>query len=91
MSRINYTPPEPTAVQVACNGIREMFFHKQYKGVVPVVDIDHIDRSKRWHQAYGKKALKTALKELAEEGYINLDEKKENWLWGGAMHNMLFG
>jgi len=86
-----YVATAPTDTQIACNAIREMFFHKQYNGVVPTKDIDHIDKSPRWHKAYGKEAIKTALKELQEEGYMNLDEQKENYLWGGAMHNIIFG
>jgi hypothetical protein len=86
-----YVAPEPTPVQIACNAIRDMFFHRQYNGVVPVKDIDHIDNSPRWHKIYGKKAIKQALKELQEEEYMNLDAKRENYLWGGAMHEMLFG
>jgi hypothetical protein len=88
----SYKPTYPTPTQIACNAIREMFFHrKHYNGVVPVKDLEIVKNGKQWHKAYTKKAIHQAIKELDEEGYINLDEKKENWLWGGAMHEMLFG
>lgn len=87
-----YIPQTPTKEQIASNAIRDMFFSPQYKGVVPVADIEHIRISPRWAKAYGKKAIKESLEALiSEKGfYMNLDEKKENWLWGGAMHKDLF-
>jgi len=88
----NYTPSTPTNVQLCCNAIRDMFFHKHYNGIVPVADIEVVKNGKQWHSAYTKKAVHQALKELIEEDelYMNLDEKKENWLWGGHMHKDLF-
>jgi len=89
---LDYTPVEPTKVQVACNAIRDMFFdRKHYNGVVPAADMDVVKNSKSWHRIYGKKAVVQAIKELDEEGYMNIDESGENWLWGGDMHEMLFG
>jgi hypothetical protein len=89
---LDYTPIEPTDVQVACNAIRDMFFNrKRYNGVVPVEDMNVVKNSKSWHRIYGKKAIQQAIKELDEEGYMNLDESGKNWLWGGDMHEMLFG
>ena len=87
----NYIPPTPTKTQIACNAIREMFFDRRhYNGVVPVKDIEVVKNGKQWHRVYTKKAIQQAIKELDEEGYMNLDEKGENWLWGGAMHESLF-
>jgi len=89
---IDYKPVEPTKTQIACNAIRAMFFdRKHYNGVIPVKDIEVVKNGDMWHRAYTKKAVQQAIKELDEEGYMNLDEKKENWLWGGDMHEMLFG
>lgn len=87
-----YNPPTPTKTQIACNAIRAMFFdRRQYNGVVPVADLEVVKNGKHWHRAYGINAVRQAIKELKSEGYINLDEKKENWLWGGDMHETLFG
>ena len=88
----DYVPPTPTPTQIACNAIRDMFFHKQYNGVIPTKDIEVVKNSASWHRVYGKKAIQQAIKELDEEGHMKLDEKKENWLWGyEGMHEMLFG
>jgi len=89
--KTDYIPPTPTKTQIACNAIRDMFFdRRQYNGVVPVKDIEVVKNGKQWHRVYTKKAIQQAIKELDEEGYMNLDEKGENWLWGGAMHESLF-
>ncbi len=82
---------EITKQDIAINAIREMFFHRQYKGVVPTKDIEVVKNSSHWHKVYGKKEVKAAIKALIEDKYINLDNKKENWLWGGDLHEMLFG
>jgi hypothetical protein len=88
----DYVPPKVTPTQIACNAIRDMFFHKHYGGKIPVKDMDVVKNSVRWHKVYGKKAIQQAIKDLDEEGHMKLDEKKENWLWGyGNMHEMLFG
>jgi len=87
---MEYTAPTPTKVQIACNAIRDMFFNKHYKGIVPIKDLETVKNGKMWHIAYTKKAVHQAIKELDQEGYINLDEAGENWLWGGAMHDSLF-
>ncbi len=80
--KTDYTPPTPTPTQIACNAIRDMFFHKHYDGVIPTKDMEVVKNGIRWHKAYGKKAIKEAIKQLDEENYMNLDEKRENWLWG---------
>lgn len=85
-----YVPIEPTKTQIACNAIREMFFNKQYNGVVPTKDLEVVKQGSQWHRVYGKSAVQQAVKELISEGYINLDAKGDNWLWGGDMHEMLF-
>ena len=85
-----YIPTPPTKVQVACNAIRDMFFNKHYKGIVPVKDIEVVKHGAQWHRVYTKKAVQDAVRELISEGYINLDAKGDNWLWGGAMHDSLF-
>ena len=88
----NYKTIEPTKTQIACNAIRDMFFDKKhYNGSVPVKDLELVKNSPQWHRVYGKKAVQQAIKELIDEGYISLDEKCKFWLWGGAMHEMLFG
>jgi len=79
---MEYTPQTPTKKQLACNAIRDMFFHKHYKGIVPIGDMEIVKNSKSWHSVYTKKAVQQAVKELEEEGYMSLDEKKENWIWG---------
>lgn len=87
-----YNPPAPTPVGIACNAIRAMFFDRRhYNGVIPVKDMEIVKNSKHWHRVYGKKSIHQAIKELDNEGYINLDEAGENWLWGGVYHEMLFG
>lgn len=87
----DYVPPKVTPTQIACNAIRDMFFHKHYNGKIPVKDMDVVKNGVRWHKVYGKKAIQQAIKELDEEGYMNLDEKKENWLWGiSGTHNWIF-
>lgn len=91
---IDYVPIEPTPTQIACNAIRAMFFDRRhYNGVVPVKDMEIVKNGTQWHACYGKKAVQQAIKELDEEGYMYLDEKKENWLWGLSpeWHEMLFG
>ena len=87
-----YKPTPPTKTQVAANAIRDMFFNKHYKGVVPVKDIEIIKNSNSWIKIYTKRALLEAINQLSEEQYMNLDEKKENWLWGlpGGWHERLF-
>jgi len=89
--KTKYKPQTPTKVQLCCNVIRDMFFNRFYNGIIPVKDIEIVRSGKSWHNAFTKEAVHQALKELDEEGYMNLDEKKENWLWGGDMHEMLFG
>jgi len=89
--KTKYKPQTPTKVQLCCNAIRDMFFNRFYNGVIPAKDIETVKNGKTWHSAFTKKAVQQALKKLDEEGYMNLDEKKENWLWGGDMHEMLFG
>jgi len=89
--KTNYIPQTPTKVQLCCNAIRDMFFDKHYNGVVPIADIEVVKNGKQWHRMFTKKTVHQAIKELNEEEYINLDEKEENWLWGGDMHEMLFG
>lgn len=86
-----YTPIQPTKTQIACNAIRDMFFDKHYNGVVPVKDLEVVKHGAQWHKAFGKKAVQEAVIELISEKYINLDPKGDNWLWGGDMHEMLFG
>lgn len=82
---------EPTKTQVACNAIREMFFHKHYNGIVPAKDMEVVKNGKQWHARFGKKAVHDAIKELASEGYMTLDGAKENWIWGFAgMNQQLF-
>lgn len=88
---MKYTPPKPTKTQLACNAIRDMFFHRQYKGVVPVKDMEVVKNGKQWHSSFTKKAVQEAIKQLAEEEYMNLDAKGENWLWGlPGTHEDLF-
>lgn len=92
MTHEKYIPPVITPVGIACNAIRAMFFdRRQYNGVVPVKDLEIVKNGVQWHRLYGKKAVHQAIKELKAEGYINLDEAGENWLWGGVYHEMLFG
>lgn len=88
-----YTPPTPTPTDIACNAIRTMFFDRHYNGVVPVKDLEVVKNGKQWHRAYGKTAVIQAIKELEVEGYMFLDEKKENWKWGLSpeWHDELFG
>ena len=88
---MDYKPPTPTKKQLACNAIRDMFFHKKYNGVVPVADIEVVKHGKQWHALFTKKGTQDALRELIDEKYMNLDPKGDNWLWGGAMHEMIFG
>jgi hypothetical protein len=91
---INYVPVNPTKTQIACNAVRDMFFDRRhYNGVIPVKDMEVVKNSKMWHSVYGRKHIQQAVKELEEEGYMYLDEKKENWLWGLSpeWHEMLFG
>ena len=86
-----YTPPTPTPKQIACNAIRDMFFSRQYDGVIPVKDMDIVNDHKDWHRIYGKEAVQEAIKTLDSEEYMNLDEKKENWLWGlPGTHDEMF-
>lgn len=87
-----YIQTPPTKVQIACNAIRDMFFHKHYNGVVPIKDLDIVKNSRAWHGLYTKKAIHQAISELKYEKYINLDEAGENWLWGlpGGWHEKLF-
>lgn len=87
-----YVAPEPTPVGIACNAIRDMFFHRHYNGVVPVKDMEVVKNGKQWHAKFGKKAIQKAIKELEVEGYMFLDENKENWKWGLSpeWHEMLF-
>jgi hypothetical protein len=87
---MNYTPITPTKKQLACSAIREMFFHKKYNGVVPVADLEVVKHGKQWHALFTKKSTQDAVKELIKEKYINLDQRGDNWLWGGEMHNDLF-
>ncbi|HSG31858.1 MAG TPA: hypothetical protein VLB82_09965 [Thermodesulfobacteriota bacterium] len=88
----NYTPQTPTKVQLCCNAIRDMFFHKHYKGIVPAKDLLIVRNGEQWHRRFTKKAVRQAIKELIEEEYINLDEAGENWKWGlPGTHEMLFG
>jgi len=79
---MDYTPIIPTKKQLACNAIRDMFLHKHYNGVVPIADLEVVKNGKQWHRVFTKKAVQDAVKELIKEGYINLDKKSENWLWG---------
>lgn len=79
---MEYTPQEPSKKQLACNAIRDMFFNKQYSGVVPVADLEVVKHGERWHSKFTKKAVQDAVKELIEEKYVNLDQKGDNWLWG---------
>ena len=91
--KTKYVAPKPTKEQIASHAIRAMFFSRQYDGVVPAKDIEHIRNSPQWAKAYGKKAMKEALHSLTTDDmglYMNLDEKKENWIWGGHMHEDLF-
>jgi hypothetical protein len=88
---MNYTPVEPSKKGIACNAIRDMFFHRQYNGKVPVKDLEVVKHGKLWHSMYGKEAVQDAVKELISEKYINLDAKGDNWLWGGDMHDEIFG
>ncbi len=82
---------EPTKIQVACNAIREMFFHKHYNGIVPVADLEVVKNGKQWHSMFTKKAVHEAIKQLSDEGYMTLDGAKENWIWGFAgMNQELF-
>lgn len=85
-----YKPIKPTKSQIASNAIRDMFFNKHYNGIVPVKDLEVVKHGTQWHRVYGKKPVQQSIKELISDGYINLDSKKENWLWGGDMHNILF-
>jgi len=90
MKTVEHNTPTPT--QIACNAIRDMFFHRHYNGLVPVKDMEVVKNGKQWHRIYGKKAIEQAIKELDEENYMNLDEKGENWLWGlPDTHESLFG
>jgi hypothetical protein len=88
---MDYTPIIPTKKGLACNAIRDMFFSRQYNGVVPVADLEVVKHGKQWHSIFTKKAVQDAVNELIEEKYINLDSRGDNWLWGGDMHDMLFG
>jgi hypothetical protein len=82
---------EPTKTQIACNAIRDMFFHKHYNGIVPAKDLEVVKNGKQWHAKFGKKAVQDAVKELISDGYITLDGAKENWIWGFAgMNQELF-
>ena len=85
-----YKPQEPSKKGLACNAIRDMFFHKQYNGVVPIKDFEVVKHGEQWHSLFTKTAVQDAVRELISEKYINLDSKRENWLWGGDMHEMLF-
>lgn len=85
-----YVPIKPTKSQIASNAIRDMFFNKHYNGVVPIKDLDTVKNNYQWHRIYGKKAIQQSIKGLISEGYINLDAKGDNWLWGGAYHETLF-
>ena len=88
---LNYNPPKQTKKGLACNAIRDMFFHRHYNGVVPVKDMEIVKNGDLWHARFGKKNVQQAIKELEGE-YMYLDEKKENWLWGISpeWHDMLF-
>ena len=79
---IDYVPVEPTPTQIACNAIRDMFFHKHYNGVVPAADMDVVKNSKSWHSIYGKQAIHEAIKQLSDEGYMTLNGDKGKWIWG---------
>ncbi len=82
---------EPTKTQIACNAIREMFFHKHYNGIVPVKDMEVVKNGSQWHAKFGKKAVQDAIKQLDKEGYMTLDGAKENWIWGfPGMNQELF-
>lgn len=82
---------EPTKTQLACNAIREMFFHKQYNGIVPVKDMEVVKNGKLWHARFSKKGVQDAIKQLAGEGYMTLDGAKGSWIWGFAgMNQELF-
>jgi hypothetical protein len=85
-----YIAPIKSKEQIALDTIRGMFFHKHYNGVVPVKELNIVYNSSTWHNIYGKKEIKEAIKELKKDEYITLDDSKENWLWGGDMHDMLF-
>jgi len=82
----------PSKKQIACNAIRDMFFHRHYNGVIPVKDMEVVKNGSLWHARFGKKNVQQAIKELEVEGYMFLDENKENWKWGLSpeCHEKLF-
>jgi len=77
MSSNYYAADKPDAD----DGIRDMFWSRQYKGVVPDGDIQHILKSKRWARFYGKGKAKQAWTELVEDGYV--EKVGNDWHWLG--------
>jgi len=75
-----YPNPKPDhSVQKAENGIRDMFLHKQYNGVVPDKDMDISLNSKRWHRFYGRSYLFKAWEGLINNGHVR--RKGADWQW----------
>ena len=91
MEKNSYKPETPSKKGLACNAIRDMFFSKQYNGIVPAKDLEVVKNGKQWHRIFTKKAVQDAIKEMIKDGYMTLDGAKENWIWGfPGMHQMLF-
>jgi hypothetical protein len=71
-----------TKLQMCENALRDMFRSQQYKGKVPVKDIEYILNLKKdvsWNRLYGKANVHKAWAELVKEKYV---EKKGNfWIW----------
>jgi hypothetical protein len=65
---------------LACNGIRAMFFSRHYSKVVPDIDVQVMLRSPQWQGVYGKKILHEAWEGLVKDGYVT--KKHDVWFWG---------
>jgi hypothetical protein len=68
-----------TKLQLAENGIRDMFLSEQYHGKVPIKDMVHILHSPRWNKFYGDRNVRMAWIGLVDEDYVR--QKGKCWVW----------
>lgn len=65
--------------------IRDMFYSRQYEGLVPVVDIAFIisGKAKQWEELYGKGIPLLTWKDILEGGFVKsvIESGRKFWKW----------
>ena len=72
-------------ISKASLAIRDMFYGRQYKGLVPAVDIAFIisGKARRWEELYGKGIPLKTWKNILDGGFVEsvIEGRRKFWKW----------